>query len=161
MPTSRLATHRHARWRQWLCGHALGTTPKIVSKSRHRARCRCLPTRLSIGFKAVLPAANHLQQSHEGLGSVSVCPSDLQAELRPFKQVPAAYLTAVDELERAEDRYDRLSSNLYFSNNISREQYLYYRQQLRFLRMDILDARTEVQVRANDVRRLKQQYQLY
>ncbi|UOO90995.1 DUF2799 domain-containing protein [Vitreoscilla massiliensis] len=113
-----------------------------------------------LGLEQYCQPQTIFSKAMQGLGSVSVCPNDLQAELRPFKQVPAAYLTAVDELERAEDRYDRLSSNLYFSNNISREQYLYYRQQLRFLRMDILDARTEVQMRANDVRRLKQQYQL-
>ena len=114
-----------------------------------------------LGLQQYCQPQTIFNKAMQGLGSVSVCPSDLQAELRPFKQVPAAYLTAVDDLERAEDRYDRLRDNLYFSNNLSREQYLYYRQQLRFLRMDILDARTEVQMRASDVRRLKQQYQLY
>ena len=54
-----------------------------------------------------------------------------------------------------------MQSNLYFSNNLTREQYLYYRQQLRFLRMDVLEARTAVNWRASEVQRLKQQYQLY
>ena len=75
--------------------------------------------------------------------------------------MPAAYREARDELERAEARYDRLQSNLYFSNNLTREQYLYYRQQLRFLRMDVLEARTAVNWRASEVQRLQQQYQLY
>ena len=97
----------------------------------------------------------------QGMGNVSVCPADLQADLFKFKQVPAAYREARDELERAERRYDNMQSNLYFSNNLTREQYLYYRQQLRFLRMDVLEARTQLNWRGNDVQRLKQQYQLY
>ena len=75
--------------------------------------------------------------------------------------MPAAYREARDELEHAERRYDNMQSNLYFSNNLTREQYLYYRQQLRFLRMDVLEARTQLNWRGNDVQRLKQQYQLY
>ena len=113
------------------------------------------------GLQSYCQPQTIFSKAMQGFGNVNVCPADLQADLFKFKQVPAAYREARDELERAEARYDRLQSNLYFSNNLTREQYLYYRQQLRFLRMDVLEARTQLNWRGNDVQRLKQQYQLY